>query len=522
MHRKIIKVLLLANDSPDCCFVKKALCEYEGSIQFSVEVVENADCAASLLAEQKYDVVLLDVDSHRNGIDCLANIHSKHPYIPIIIMTGQADDETVVRAIKKGADDYLVKGKMYKDVMMRSIRYAVERKKENIRAEKKLERERNKAQNYLDVAGVILVVIDDEQKVRLINKRGCEILGYTEEKIIGKSWPGNFVPQRVRDKSRTRLEGLLKGQAEHFEFFENFLLTSAGSERYIAWHNTVLRKNSGDVEAVLRSGEDITERKKAEFELKLLNRELETTIEKLMFSNKELQNFVHVAAHDLKAPLRAIGTLSDWIVADYADKLDEVGRERVRLLIERTRRMSKLIDGVLLYSGIARAREKERKIDLNILLKKIVEDMNLPDGFTIRIEKPLPLVFCDKAHLEQIFNNLLDNAIKFIDKPRGRICVKCEETDNFWEFIVADNGCGIEQKHYERIFRIFETLQQYDGVNGNGVGLAIVKKIVEMYGGNVWVESKLEKGSTFHFTLPKIPDVIRNETTKLAPAFERV
>jgi len=257
------------------------------------------------------------------------------------------------------------------------------------------------------------------------------------------------------------------------------------------------------------------DRTKAERALEKLNKDLEAAVAELSRSNRQLQDFVHIAAHDLKTPVRGIGTLADWIVSDYGDKLDEHGREQVRLLKIRVVRIDKLIDGMLQFSKITRTRQKEQEADLNSLLPQIIKEMKLPDNIEIAVDS-LPDVTCEHEHISQVFQNLLSNAVTFMDKPKGLIKVGCVEQGDFWRFYICDNGPGIEQRYFERIFKIFQTLPKKDEPETAGIGLAIVRKTVEIYGGKIWVESQPGSGSTFFFTFPKQRSVYANTKTHTA------
>jgi PAS domain S-box-containing protein len=226
-------------------------------------------------------------------------------------------------------------------------------------------------------------------------------------------------------------------------------------------------------------------------------------LERLAEINQELQDFAHIVSHDLKAPLRAIETIADWLRADYTDKLDDQGKEYLSLLTGRVNRMQGLIDGVLQYSRVGRTEQSTAPVDLDRLLPEIVENLAVPEQITIQIEPDLPTVEADATRVTQVFQNLLSNAVKYMDKPQGHVTVACVEEEGFWKFRVADNGPGIEQKHFDRIFELFQTLAPRDSQESTGVGLTITKKIVEMYGGKIWVESEVGQGSTFFFTLPR-------------------
>jgi len=223
---------------------------------------------------------------------------------------------------------------------------------------------------------------------------------------------------------------------------------------------------------------------------------------------QELKDFAYIISHDLKAPLRGIKALAEWLSTDYADKFNEEGREQMKLLITRVNRMNNLIDGVLQYSRVGRIREEYVEIDLNNLIQEVIGGIAPPENVKITVENKLPVIVAERTRARQIFENLLGNAVKFTDRPDGRVSVGCVEEGDYWRFSVTDNGRGIDKKDFERIFKIFQTLgvrSSEDEFQSVGIGLTIAKRIVEMYGGKIWLESEAGKGTTFFFTLPKAP-----------------
>jgi two-component system sensor kinase FixL len=238
----------------------------------------------------------------------------------------------------------------------------------------------------------------------------------------------------------------------------------------------------------------------------------ETLLRRVAEINEELTHFAYVVSHDLKAPLRGIKLITEWLCADYADKLGDEAKEQMDLLQSRVARMHNLIEGVLQYSRVGRIKEDMTEVDLNELLPGIVDAIAPPTHINIDVAAGLPTITCEKTRITQVFQNLLTNAVKFMDRPQGEIRVSCAEDGDFWKFGVTDNGPGIEEKHFERIFRIFQTLNPRDEFESTGVGLTLVKKIVEMYGGQIWIESQVGQGSTFFFTFPKKCEEAAQET----------
>jgi signal transduction histidine kinase len=231
---------------------------------------------------------------------------------------------------------------------------------------------------------------------------------------------------------------------------------------------------------------------------------LENKINQLNQVNADLNDFAYIVSHDLRAPLRAIGSLAHWVYEDNAAALNEEGRENLETLSGRVRRMDALINGILEYSRIGRLEPGREVLDSHKVCREVIESLAPPENIAVRIVGTLPQIEYDRTHLEQVLQNLLGNAIKHFGKPTGEITVSATESIGAWEFCVRDTGVGIEEKHFERIFKIFQTLKPRDQVEASGIGLTIVKAIVEKHGGKVRVESTPGQGAAFYFTAPKV------------------
>jgi light-regulated signal transduction histidine kinase (bacteriophytochrome) len=257
-----------------------------------------------------------------------------------------------------------------------------------------------------------------------------------------------------------------------------------------------IKNKAGKIVGLVGISRDITRLKQAEERQTQLLKELES-------ANTELKDFAYIVYHDLKAPLRGIGSLAEWLLTDYKDKFDEDGKELLDLLMGRIKRMHNLIDGILQYSRIGRLREEKDEVNLNKLIKDIIDMIAPPENIKITVENELPSILCEKTRISQVFQNLLSNAVKYMDKPKGEIKIGCNEDEEYWKFSISDNGPGIDKNHFEKVFQLFQTLKPRDEIEGTGIGLSVVKKIVELYGGTTWVDSKIGEGSTFYFTLSK-------------------
>jgi signal transduction histidine kinase len=307
------------------------------------------------------------------------------------------------------------------------------------------------------------------------------------------------------------LEAIAKAKKGDTGIFYGYFETAKGTPKWWEVIVTPIKGADGSIDRLLAVSRDITERRRAEKVVENLNKDLKSTVVLLTQSNRQLREFAHLAAHDLKTPLRGIGTLAQWLVDDYKEKFDDEGRRQIDLLVKRVERMNELINAILQYSTITRERDKEYPVDLNTLVGAVLVEIRPPPSIKITINKNLPTVICKEAHLRQVFCHLLTNAIKFMDKPEGHVTIDYTDRDDRWEFSVSDNGPGIEPQHFERIFRIFQTLDDNDQSKGGGIGLTIARKIVELYDGRIWLTSEPGQGSTFFFTLPKALSITNNE-----------
>ncbi len=270
MTGRAISALLIEDNPLDARLLREYLSEVT-STRVALECADRLSAGLQRLHDAPPDVLLLDLGlPESQGLDTLFKVLGETPSAPVIVITGLDDEELGYQAVAQGAQDYLVKGRVDGPLLLRSMRHAIERR----RAEEALAGERDRAQGYLDVAGVMLLAIDTDHRVTLVNRKGCEILGCEETEIIGKNWFDSFIPEGLRNGVKAIFNQLVAGQIEQAEYFENPVLTSSGEERVIAWHNSVLTDSQGNVTGILSSGEDITERKRSQEEIKQRARQL--------------------------------------------------------------------------------------------------------------------------------------------------------------------------------------------------------------------------------------------------------
>lgn len=333
--------------------------------------------------------------------------------------------------------------------------------------------------------------------------------GQSLSEIRGWGWLEALHPE---DRQRTALIWNHVVQTRSLYETEYRIRAKDGSYRYFSTRGVPVIASNGSIREWVGTCTDITERKASEEALKARAEELtyltavlSQTNLVLEKRNQELDQFAYVASHDLKAPLRAIANLSEWIEEDIKDFLTLDTQYQMNLLRGRVHRLEALIDGLLAYSRIGRSQLTRATVSISALLDEVIDSLSPPQTFKIEIEPNMPTLLTERLPLEQVFSNLISNAIKHHPKTDGRIQISCCEMGNFYQLAVADDGSGIAPEYYEKVFGIFQTLEARDKSENTGIGLAIVKKIVESQGGTVWLESQVGKGATFHFTWPKQP-----------------
>jgi signal transduction histidine kinase len=237
--------------------------------------------------------------------------------------------------------------------------------------------------------------------------------------------------------------------------------------------------------------------------LYLQKRELKENNELLQRTNKQLDEFVYIVSHDLKAPLRGLSSLASFLEDELGENPKPEVLDLLTMMKSRTSRMQQLIDGILHYSRLANSKGQSETVDVKDLISNIIDLISPPDSISFNVADNLPKINCEKIKLHEVFQNLISNAIKYMDKAEGKIVIGFQDKDDEFEFWVKDNGMGIKPEHQEKIFGLFQTLLPKDQCESTGIGLTIVKKIIESENGRITVSSKYGEGSTFGFTWNK-------------------
>ncbi len=340
-----------------------------------------------------------------------------------------------------------------------------------------------------------------------VNQKLCNILGYEASDLINQPFQSiTYAADKPQDEYY--YQQLMTG-AETSCQFEKRYLRQDGSPIWTLVTVSIENDDNGDSIAMIAIIEDIEDRKaireellRRAAEMANTNMVLAHTTALLERRNAELDQFVYTASHDLKAPLRAISNLADWIGEDLAGQIPAENRHQLGLLRSRVQRMEALINGLLEYSRVGRRQRSLVEVDLNVLLAEVVDSLAPPAPFEVDIPPDLPSLYTYKTALGQVFANLINNAIKHHHRDRGTVRISWQAQDDWLEFAVADDGPGIAPQHHDKIFTIFQTLKARDDFESTGVGLAVVKKIVEAENGHVRLTSTLGEGTTFYFTWP--------------------
>jgi signal transduction histidine kinase len=253
----------------------------------------------------------------------------------------------------------------------------------------------------------------------------------------------------------------------------------------------------------------IEEKERLEHRLEKKSKDLEESVELVKSTNRELEQFAYTVSHDLKEPLRMVRSFMILLEKKYQGQLDQQAQKYINFAVDGADRMNVLIDDLLEFSRVGRLYKKTEQIDLNILMDGIVSNYihEINAGKIRIVAEDLPKVNGVSVSLKLLFQNLISNGLKFQSGDKKPIVtVSCKEREDVWQFSVSDNGIGIDESHFERIFKLFKRLHTHEEYSGSGTGLAICQKVVEQHGGKIWIESEEGKGSTFYFTIKKQQD----------------
>lgn len=330
-----------------------------------------------------------------------------------------------------------------------------------------------------------------EDKIIFSNQSFCEMSGYSQEELLGKKAVDLFLTPKSTEQYYQRIAHREPNQPDSYELA---IRNKEGKIRHWLISTAPNYSLKGNKIGSIGIHLDITQIKELEKQKELLL----TNLEK---QNEQLNEYAHIVSHDLKSPLRNISALLSWTKEDFQDKLGEESLTNLDLMQSKVEKMDHLIENILKYSSIDSDILVQENIDLNELLNTIQELIYIPKHIELKVISNLPTIKVDKTRIQQVFQNIISNAANYIDKEHGLIEVDCSENKTHYIFSVKDNGMGIAKEHHEKIFKIFSSLGNYE--KSTGIGLSIVKKVVDLYKGKVWLESEVNVGTTFFFSIKK-------------------
>jgi PAS domain S-box-containing protein len=434
-------------------------------------------------------------------------------------------DETIELRIKKSDDNYIwveASGKPVYDrrgnfeavvLVIRDIsrRKKVERKlKKTLDNLEELVEQRTKDltllqyynRNLFDTAFDPLVTIDLDGKITDVNVAAEEITGYSRYEIIGSCFLDFFInPEDAMAVYQHILkEGFIKGYSLEIK-------NKDGTITPVLYNAILIKDCSGEVTGIFAATHDITDVKKAENKLKeyweSLEEEVKQRTEELAKSNADLKQFTYIASHDLREPLRMITTFLQLLERRYKDQLDDDALEFIGYAVDGAKRLDKMIMDLLEYSRVANIELMFNDIDVEEVIDKLMLNLNvlINENTAIITHDKLPILRADENQMILLFQNLIANSIKYRSDKQPEIHVSAFKEGNHYVFRVEDNGIGIDPKHFERIFTIFQRLHPHEEYEGSGIGLSIAQRIVHQHGGEIWLESEPGIGSAFCFTI---------------------
>jgi PAS domain S-box-containing protein len=378
---------------------------------------------------------------------------------------------------------------------------------ERKQAELDLQASETRFRAVFEQAAVGMARLSSEGRWIQVNQKLCDILGYTPAELLNQHFSAvTFAADQQQDDHY--YAQLVNGEQPHCQFEKRYLHKD-GRPIWVLVTVSVESSAETDISAFIAIIEDIEERKAAREELVRRAEELSTTnlvlartTALLERRNSELDQFAYVTSHDLKAPLRAISNLADWISEDLAGQIPEENQRQLALLRSRAQRMEALINGLLEYSRVGRRERQLTQVNVGQLLHGVIDSLAPPTGFQVIVAEDMPTVYTHQTALSQVFANLINNAIKHHHQEHGTVRVSWQHQGGAIEFAVADDGPGIASQYHDKIFTIFQTLKARDDFESTGIGLSVVKKIVEAENGRIWLTSEVGQGTTFYFTWP--------------------
>jgi PAS domain S-box-containing protein len=465
--------VLLEDENRKIILTNKKFCEFF-QIPVNPETLKGQDCTKA--AEQSKNL-FKKPDDFVNNINALLKDKKQVLGEELIMQNGTILERDFIPIILE--NEY--KGHLwtYRDVTLQK------------RYNQIIESEKIKYSSIIANMNLGLLEVNTEDKILFANNSFCKMSGYSEEELVGKVAKEIFLSDKDKAKIKNQDRKRANGESNSYEID---IVNKKGESKTWLISGAPNYNVNGELIGSIGVHLDITQ-------LKVLEAQKAKILKELENSNKDLEEYAHIVSHDLKSPLRSIDALISWIKSDNEGNFDEMTLQNFDLIATTLETMEKLISNVLEYSSAGATSKKFEDVDLNKLLNNLKQVLFIPDNINLTIPNTLPVIKGDATKFQQLFQNFISNAIKFCDKEKGLVEIGCKEEPTFYQFSVRDNGIGIEKKYHDKIFQVFHSLQKRK--DSSGIGLSIVKKIVDLYKGDIWLESKVNEGTTFYFTIKK-------------------
>jgi PAS domain S-box-containing protein len=492
-----LRVLHVEDNDLDAELVAQAL--LKGGFSVSVAVVQAEKEFERELRAHRPDIVLADYNLPQwKGMEALDVLRREGLDIPLILVSGALGDVTAVECIKRGATDYVLKDGLARlpEAVRRALREKDWRERQ-ARSDAALRESQAQLEALVYSALDAILTVDEEQNIIVFNAAAEKAFRVSAAEAVGRSID-RFIPARFR-----------AAHSAHIRKFGETGITSRTMDKLGAL--SALRADGEEfpMEASISHSQvggrglftvilrDITERERAE-------KKLAEKMAELARSNAELEQFAYIASHDLQEPLRMVAAYTQLLAERYRGRLDENADKFIGYASEGALRMQTLIQDLLAFSRVGRKGAARGPVDCGAVMEEILQSLGpaIQESGAVVTHTALPVLWADHSQITQVLQNLIGNAIKFRGQEAPAISVQAEKTGSQWLFSVSDNGIGIAPEHKENIFVVFQRLHTRTEYPGNGIGLAVCKKIVEHCGGKIWVESEAGHGSTFKFLLP--------------------
>jgi signal transduction histidine kinase/CheY-like chemotaxis protein len=575
--------ILLVDDSPEDLETYQRYLSQDRDRAYDIRSAQSGAQALKLCQIQMPDLILLDfLLPDLDGIQFIDALRQQtHPLTlpPIVVLTGQGNEEVAVALMKSGVQDYLIKNKLTATGLQTTIQQtlanvelqqslALQVQTQRILADVAL-----RIQRSIDLPDILDTAVTEVKRFLACDRvvvylvEPCGVVKVVAEAVappwrsaLGAQIPQAILQENIIERYRQRhprvipdvetagLSGSMLSLYQELEVRSIVglpillppatpddlpqlwgVLVAHQCQQPRAWTDAAvsfldqlsvqLAIAIQQAELVARLNQELAQRAEIERNLSRqtqeqawLIAELDKTTALLRDRNQELDSFVLLASHDLRAPLRSIANLTTWLVEDLADVVDAAFQPQFKLLRTRVEQMDSLLKNLLQYARTGRVDAKVEPVCVAQMLVDVIDGLDVPPEFTIYLPPDLPQLSTDRTALEQVFSNLIRNAIEHHDKSKGRVEISVDRSGDCYRFNVADDGAGIDPRLHTDIFKLFRTDSNINNFDGTGIGLAIVKKIVELQGGTVGIESDIGKGTTFWFTWPLAVDVAQGRS----------